>query len=326
MTRPSPAGGAPELVAFGEAMIAFVADRAGPLHEARQFSAHVAGAELNVAVGVARLGHRVSFAGRVGDDAFGSMIVRRLRAEGVRTEHLVLDGGAPTGLLFRNLREFPPPEVAYRREGSAGSRLSPDDVRAALAGLPPGTIVHVCGVTPALSESCRAALLVLTETARARELPLFVDVNYRTRLWGLEVAAPVLRDLVAGASIVTASRHEAALLTGEDNPADAAAALIGLGPRVVVIRDEILGAVASTSSHQAPIIVPSPAARRAVDPVGAGDAFNAGLIAGLLENQGLPDAIANAHLCGAAVVGVIGDIEGLPTHQELIAAADDIRR
>ena len=326
MTRPSLTGHSPELVAFGEALIAFVAQPAGPLHEARQFSAHVVGAESNVAVGVARLGHRVSFAGRVGGDAFGSMIVRRLLAEGVGTEHLVRDNEAPTGLLFRNLREFPPPEVAYRREGSAGSRLAPDDVRSALEGLPPGTVVHVSGVTPALSESCRAALVAAAETARARELRLFVDVNYRARLWGLDVAAPVLRDLVASASIVTASRHEAALLTGEDNPADAAAALIGLGPRVAVIRDDTLGAVARTRSDRAPIVVPGPAARRAVDSVGAGDAFNAGLVAGLLENQSLPDAIASAHLCGAAAVGVIGDVEGLPTHQELISAADDIRR
>jgi 2-dehydro-3-deoxygluconokinase len=326
MTRPSPAGDSPELVAFGEALIAFVARPAGPLHEARQFSAHVAGAESNVAVGVARLGHRVGFAGRVGDDAFGSMIVRRLLAEGVATEHLVRDSEAPTGLLFRNLREFPPPEVTYRRDGSAGSRLAPDDVRSALEGLAPGTVVHVSGVTPALSESCRAALLVLAETARARELQLFVDVNYRSRLWSVDVAAPVLRNLVASASIVTASRHEAALVTGEDNPADAAAALIGLGPRVAVIREDTLGAVASTSSHQAPIVVPRQAAQRAVDAVGAGDAFNAGLIASLLENQSLPDAIANAHLCAAAAVGVIGDIEGLPTRRELISPTDDIRR
>jgi len=326
MTSASPAGDAPELVAFGEALIAFVASPAGPLDEAGHFSAHVAGAESNVAVGVARLGHRVSFAGRVGDDAFGSMIVRRLLAEGVAIGHLVRDSAAPTGLLFRNLREFPPPEVVYRRTGSAGSRLAPDDVRAAVEGLPPGTVIHVSGVTPALSESCMAAVLALAETARAHELQLFVDVNYRARLWNTNRAAPVLRNLVASASIVTASRAEATLLTGEDNAVDAAAALAGLGPGIVVIRDDSLGAVASTGSRKAPIIVPSRVVRPAVDPVGAGDAFNAGLIASLLENQSLADAIATAHLCGAAAVGVVGDIEGLPTRRELIPAADDVRR
>ena len=326
MTRAPSAGDSPELVAFGEALIAFVASPVGSLDEARQFSTHVAGAESNVAVGVARLGHRASFSGRVGDDAFGSMIVRRLLAEGVAIEHLVRDDAAPTGLLFRNLREFPPPEVAYRRTGSAGSRLAPDDVHAALEGLRPGTVVHVSGVTPALSESCMAAVLVLAEMAQAHELRLFVDVNYRARLWDANIAAPVLRNLVASASIVTASRHEAALLTGEDSAVDAAAALVDLGPHVVVIRDDSLGAVASTGSHSAPIVVPSRGIRSAVDPVGAGDAFNAGLIASLLEDQSLPDAIATAHLCGAAAVGVIGDIEGLPTRKDLIPYADDVRR
>ena len=326
MTGPSWAPGSPELVAFGEAMIAFVARPDGPLHEAQHFTPHLAGAESNVAVGVARLGHRASFAGRVGDDPFGSMIIRRLLAEGVAIEHLVRDGAAPTGMLFRNLREFPAPEVAYRRTGSAGSRLAPDDVRAVLKGLPAGTVIHVSGVTPALSESCLAAAHALADTAQERGLQLFVDVNYRGRLWGADAAVPVLRKLIASASIVTASRSEAAMLTGETAALDAAAALAGLGPRIAVIRDDTLGAVASTGSRQPPIVVPGRVARRAVDTVGAGDAFNAGLIAGLLEDQSLPDAIANAHLCGAAAVGVIGDIEGLPTRRELSPAADDVRR
>ena len=326
MTTPSPSGNFPELVAIGEALVAFIAHPAGPLHEATRFSPHVVGAESNVAVGVARLGHRVGFAGRIGADAFGSMILRRLRAEGVATEHLVRDGAAPTGLLFRNLREFPSAEVVYRRTGSAGSRLAPDDVGAALAGLPAGTVVHVSGVTPALSESCMAAALALAETARARSLQLFVDVNYRTNLWDRNAAAPVLRKLVASASVVTASRSEAALLTGADSAADAAAALAGLGPRLAVIRDDALGAVASTGASKPPIVVPSQVTRRVADPVGAGDAFNAGLIAGLLEDQSLPDAIATAHRCGAAAVGVIGDIEGLPTRAELMPSEDDVRR
>lgn len=327
MTRPSSAADSPELVAFGEALIAFVAHPAGPLHDATHFSAHVAGAESNVAVGVARLGHRVGFAGRIGDDPFGSMIVRRLRAEGVATEHLARDDAAPTGLLFRNLREFPPAEVVYRRAGSAGSRLTADDVRAALAGLPAGTVVHVSGVTPALSESCMAAALVLAETAKARNLQLFVDVNYRANLWSRNAAAAALRQLVTSASIVTASRAEAALLTGEDSaPAAAAAALASLGPRIAVIRDDTLGAVASTGARSAPIVVPSQRVRRAVDSVGAGDAFNSGLISSLLEGQSIPEAIARAHLCGAAAVGVIGDIEGLATRQELIPSSDDVRR
>lgn len=267
MTRPSPAGDSPELVAFGEAMIAFVAHPSGPLHEARQFSAHVAGAESNVAVGVARLGHRVSFAGRVGDDAFGSMIVRRLLAEGVATEHLVRDSEAPTGLLFRILREFPPPEVVYRRNGSAGSRLAPDDVRAALEGLPPETIVHVSGVTPALSESCRAAARVLAETARARSAR-----TPESRCERVDCHSQPARG-----SIAHGGRRPSRCGRRPHRPWASRRK----------IRDNTCGAVASTSSHQAPIVVPSQTARRVVDAVGAGDAFNAGLVASLLKNQSL---------------------------------------
>jgi 2-dehydro-3-deoxygluconokinase len=171
-----------------------------------------------------------------------------------------------------------------------------------------------------------SAISVLAETAQARDLQLFVDVNFRTNLWHRNAAAPVLRKLVASGSIVTASRAEAALLTGADSAVDAAAALASLGPRIAVVRDDTLGAVASTGSGQPPIVVASQVARRAVDPVGAGDAFNAGLIASLLEDQSLQDAIEAAHLCGAAAVSVVGDIEGLPTRQELTASVDDVRR
>jgi 2-dehydro-3-deoxygluconokinase len=326
MTPPCPAGQPPELVAVGEALIAFVAHGGGPVHEARTFSPHVVGAESNVAIGVARLGHRASFAGRVGDDPFGAMIVRRLLAEGVAVDHVTTDPEAPTAMLFRNLRAYPPAEVTYRRAGSAGSRLQPDDALSALNGLPAGTFVHVSGVTPALSESCLTTALALTRAARSRELQLFVDVNYRTRLWSPEAAIPVLRRLVASASIVTASRSEAALLTGKENSMDAAAALVGLGARIAVIRDRDLGAVASTGSRRPPVVAQSPVSVQAVDAVGAGDAFNAGLIAGMLNGAGLSEAITDAHRCAAAVVGVIGDIEGFPTLRELADSADDVRR
>jgi 2-dehydro-3-deoxygluconokinase len=316
----------PELVCVGEPLIALIAQPAGPLHEAASFSVHVVGAELNVAVGVARLGHRVSFAGRVGDDPLGLMIVRRLRAENVAIDHLSIDDAAPTGLLLRNLRDGPPPEVIYRRAGSAGSRLSPDEINQILAGLPQGTFVHVSGITPALSASCLAATSVLAEAARAGDIRLFVDVNYRERLWDVDTAVPTLRSLIRAAWIVTATSQEGEMLTGCRDARDAAPGLADLGAEIVVIRDRDRGSVVSTRGTPAPVIIPARPATRAVDSVGAGDAFNAGLLAGLLATLDLSEAIDQAHRCAAAAVGVIGDIEGLPTRQELGESADEVRR
>ncbi len=319
-------GPPPELVSVGEPLVAFVASSSGPLIEATKYSTHVVGAEVNVAVGVSRMGHRTSMVGRVGDDPFGSAILRRLLAEGVRVDHLLRDPEAPTALLFRNLRRFPPPEVIYRRAGCAGARLAPDDVVAALEGLPAGTIVHLSGVTPALSESCAAVARRVAELAPVMKLDLFVDVNYRRRLWPVEEARPALLDLASRASIVTASLHEAALLTGAEQAQDAVAALLDLGPRIVVVRDGPLLAVGATKADRVPVVARSSISVEPLDPVGAGDAFNAGLMAGLLRGQDLAGSLMLAHQCGAAVVSVIGDIEGMPTRADLNSTGGDVTR
>ena len=121
----------PELVTLGECLAALVAADPGPLAESQTFVRHVAGAEANVAVGLARLGHRSAFIGRVGDDGFGQAILRRLRGEHVDVSGLTVDPSAPTGVYFRERRMLGAVEVVYHRRGSAGSRLSPADVEAA---------------------------------------------------------------------------------------------------------------------------------------------------------------------------------------------------
>ena len=130
-----------EVVTLGECLVAFVASEPGSLAEATSFERFVAGAEANVAVGLARLGHSVDFVGRVGADGFGEAIRRRLRGEGVGTTHLATDGEATTGLMFRERRHLGPAQVVYARSGSAGARLSvggrgPGRRRRALPGRP----------------------------------------------------------------------------------------------------------------------------------------------------------------------------------------------
>ena len=117
-----------ELVTLGECLVSLVASRPGPLSEAIAFDRFVAGAEANVAVGLARLGHEAAFIGRVGPDGFGETIRRHLRGEGVDTAHLTTDPDAPTGVMVRERPGLIPAQVLYLRRGSAGSRLTVDDV------------------------------------------------------------------------------------------------------------------------------------------------------------------------------------------------------
>jgi 2-dehydro-3-deoxygluconokinase len=314
-----------EVVALGECLIAFVASEPGPLAEAAHFDRFVAGAEANVAVGLARLGHSVEFIGRVGADGFGEAILRRLRGEGVGVAHLMTDDQAATGLMFRERRHLGPAQVVYTRSGSAGSRLSVADVdRAADAGIfDGGRWLHLSGITPALSESARAATFGAAAHARASGLTVSLDLNLRRRLWPDEVAGPVLRELAEGCDIVFGSPDELAVVAGETvapESAELARAALSLRPSVTVVKLGAAGAMlVDAETAAAPITRPALPLRAVVDPVGAGDAFCAGFIAARLEEQSFERALDYANACGAAAAATLGDQTGTPDRRELIA-------
>ena len=306
------------LFTFGETMGLVAADGIGPLAYARSFSFGIGGAESNVAVGVARLGGSATWLGRVGPDAAGALIAGRLAAAGVRT--LAIADDAFTGLMVRHRRSGEFVHVDYHRAGSAGSRLTPVDVPA--AELRAAGIVHVTGITTALSETARAAVFQSVETARAAGVPVSVDVNYRAKLWSRFDAAPVLRDLVARADIVFAGPEEAALFLGAGD--DPVAGLARLGPTEVIVKDGGRGCVALIGGepHAAPALPVT-----VVDPVGAGDAFVAGYLADRLAGAPPAARLATAIAAGAFAVTVPGDCEGLPDRAELDAlTGGDVRR
>src|SRR5712691_6899364 len=196
-----------EVITLGECLVAFVAASPGPLADVDTFERFVAGAEANVAVGLARLGHSVTFIGRVGADGFGEAIRRRLRGEGVGTDGLLTDARAATGLMFRERRTIGPAQVLYARRESAGARLSVKDIdRASDQGLFRGARwLHLSGITPALSDSARAATFRAAELGRAAGMTISLDLNLRRRLWSDETAAPILRQLAATADVILGS-------------------------------------------------------------------------------------------------------------------------
>jgi 2-dehydro-3-deoxygluconokinase len=319
-----------EVVTLGECLIAFVATAAGPLAEATTFERFVAGAEANVAVGLARLGHSVAFVGRVGADGFGEAIRRRLRGEGIDIRELTTDPDAPTGLMFRERRGLGPAQVVYVRRGSAGSRLTVADVdRAAAGGLLDGARwLHLTGITPALSPEALAATTHAADLARKAGLTVSLDLNLRRRLWSDETAAPVLRDLASRTDVLLGSPDELAVVSarsdGRDpeahDPAGLAHAAVGLGPAVVVAKLGADGALAfGRDTPNETVVRPAVPLPVVVDPVGAGDAFCAGFIAARLDGADLGAALEMANACGAAAAAALGDQTGLPDRTELAA-------
>jgi 2-dehydro-3-deoxygluconokinase len=302
-----------EVVTLGECLVALVAASPGPLAETVVFERHVAGAEANAAVGLARLGHRVAYIGRVGGDGFGTAIVRKLRGEAVNVEALVVDDGAPTGVMIRERRALGAANVLYYRAGSAGSRLSPADVDAAANVFKGARWLHVTGITPALSPTARAAVERAIALARDARLTISLDLNMRRKLWSDAEAALVLRDLAARVDVVMGDEDEVRLVTGSKESGDALTRALGASTSIVKLG--AYGAAASDARHT--VRVDAVAVPTVVDPVGAGDAFAAGYIAAMLEGKSLEDALRVANACGAAALTVVGDMAGLPDRDEV---------
>lgn len=316
------------VVTLGETMGLFHPHGIGPLAQQAAFALGIGGAESNVAIGVTRLGGTASWIGRVGDDPVGERVLRELRAESVRV-HVVVDSQARTGLMLKERRTADATRVVYYRAGSAGSRLHPDDLPAAVIAA--AGVLHVTGITPAISASAAAAVDAAIDIASAAGVPVSFDVNHRSALWSADAAAASYRRIAARATVVFAGLDEAALLAGADEAAvptgaDALARRIAdLGPTEVVIKlgaDGCLALIDGTMHRVAAIPV------LAVDTVGAGDAFVAGYLAERCAGAGAAARLELAVRAGAFACLGPGDWESAPRRADLalLTAADPVIR
>ena len=307
MSAPATGG----VATLGETMALLWPPEVGPLRHAPALRLGVAGAESNVAVGVVRLGVPAAWLGRVGDDEFGRMVTMTLQGQGVHTT-AVVDLEARTGLMVKERRTAQVTRVLYYRAGSAGSRLSPDDLDPAVIGA--AAVLHVTGITTALSPTARAAVFAAVEEACAAGVPVSVDLNYRSALWSAADAGPVLRDLMRRADIVMATEEEARLVVGGADPRALIGELEALGPGAVLLKQ---GAEGSLSSIDGALYEVPARPVTVVDSVGAGDAFGAGYLSGLCRGLPAQERLALATSAGAFAVTVPGDWEGLPTLADL---------
>jgi 2-dehydro-3-deoxygluconokinase len=300
------------LVTFGEALVVLTPTAVGPLRTATSLTVRTGGAEANVAIGVSRLGGRADWFGRVGADELGELVVSRLRAEAVGTEHVVRDPAAPTSLMLREQRTADTVRVHYHRAGGPGSRLRPADVPEDLVR--GADVLHVTGVTAALSRSALDTVHAAVDAARGGGTLVSLDVNHRRRLWSADEAAAALRALVPRCDVVFAGEQETALLGASGDARSRGRAVLRLGPREVVVLRGAAGATAvtgdETRAHPAlPVTV--------VDVVGAGDAFVAGYLHALMAGGSPADRLDRGTRCAAAVVATPGDWEGAPSAGEL---------
>jgi 2-dehydro-3-deoxygluconokinase len=282
----------------------------------------IAGTEANTAIGLARQGLRARFLSRVGDDPFGRRIRATLEGEGVDTRFLSTDERAPTGVFFREPLADGARRVYYYRAGSAASRLGPEHM--VPEAFDDARVVHLSGITPALSESCARAVSRAIQLAREVGALVTFDPNYRRPLWDPATARAALTPVMTLVDVLLLSSEDAAVLFDSQKPREIVREAAALGPRTVVLKRAERGAVAFADGQT--IEVPAVRATRVIDTVGAGDGFNAGFLAGLLAGRDLRDSLRQGAQAGARAVEKLGDYAGYPRVRTPTSARKGKRR
>ncbi|MBN2910831.1 sugar kinase [Polycladomyces sp. WAk] len=303
-----------DVVTIGETMVLFTPKKMGLLRYARDFSLSIAGAESNVAIGLSRLGHRVGWISQLGQDEFGEAILAMMRGEGIDTSQVRMTPQAPTGLMFKEYVHKKELRVHYYRKPSAASLMGPELVNEEY--IAQAKYLHLTGITPALSESCREAVFQAIRVAKKHGIKVVFDPNYRAKLWDADTAKRVLGQMAAQADIVLPGLDEGKLLVGENDAEAIAERFMEMGAQLVVVKRGAAGAY--YLSKQGSGYVPGFPVEEVVDPVGAGDGFAAGLLSGMLEGLEVADAVKRACAVAAMVVMAQGDYEGLPLRETLL--------
>ena len=305
-----------KVLLIGEPIALLIAETVGPLKEIEYFTRKLAGAEVNVCFGLARLEHEVAFVTRLGTEPLGEYVLETLEQEGINTELVSFDDTFLTGLMLKGKVLEGDPPIAFYCKGSAASKITPELVeKIDLTGI---DFIHVTGVLPAISESCRLATKRLMMRAKEAGIMLSFDPNLRPTLWKDEaLMIEWINELAAFADLVLPGLEEGFILTGANNPTEIADFYQNLGVKQVVVKLGAEGAYMRDNEDSQ--IIPGFTVRNIVDTVGAGDGFATGVISGLIEGLSLSDAVVRGNAIGSIQIQHESDNEALPKREELDA-------
>ena len=303
----------PDFVTIGETMALLASPNVGRLRDASSLRLSAAGSESNVAIGMARLGWSSAWIGRVGDDEFGEMIISMLRREGIDIRGVTVDHDSQTAVMIKEQRTSQVSRVSYYRDGYVGSRLDSGDVLEVL--FENARMLHVTGITLGLSLTSRQAVYTAVDVAKRNGCVISFDLNYRSALWSYDDARVEFIRMVQLADIVFASPDELMILKPESSALEIARELANQRERQVVMHSGSSGAKCLVNGD----VYEQPAFPVvAVDSVGAGDAFVAGYLDGVLSSYDVPSRLRQGCAAGAFAVSVNGDWEGAPNRDDLL--------
>lgn len=304
-----------DVVTFGETMVAFNPLQILTIENNHTFIKQLAGSESNLAIGLSRMGHKVGWFSKLGNDSFGTYIRNTIRGYGVDTQLVEFSESHQTGILFKEKVTASKTNVIYYRKNSAASKMT--DKLLDSSYFKNTKFLFITGITVSLSESCRKLVFTAIREAKKHGIKIVFDPNIRLKLWrDVEEATQILNDIVKQSDYILAGKSEGEFLSGKNTVEEMAEFLKSMnGNLKVIIKLGEDGCYYSDDFSTG--YIEGVKVNKVVDPVGAGDGFATGFISGLLRGKSMEDSLKIANFIGAHMVQVEGDIEGFPSISQL---------
>lgn len=303
-----------DVITIGDAMIAMCPQERAPIIFCDTFKRKVGGAELNVAIGCARLGIQSGWISRLGNDDFGKYIIKTARGEGIDTSEVKLVDGYATSVYFREVLSDGSSRSFYYREKSPTSTMKCEDLNEEY--FKQAKVLHITGVFPSITKNNQDIILKSVKLAKKNNLTISFDPNIRLKMWTKEEAKAYIEKILPDVDILLIGDEEIEILLGETAIEDAIKTFHGYGIEKVIVKKGAKGTVGSDGKNVYEVEAIKPKAL--VDTVGAGDGFAAGFLTSIIKGKTLEECLKFANAVGSLVVGVEGDNEGLPCYEDVL--------
>lgn len=303
-----------DVITIGDAMIAMCPIEKGPIIFSDTFKRKVGGAELNVAMGCARLGIKSGWISRLGNDDFGKYILKTARGEGIDTSEVKLVDEYPTSVYFREVLSDGSSRSFYYREKSPTSTMRCEDLNEDY--FKQAKVLHITGVFPSIAKNNQDIILEAVNLAKRNNLTVSFDPNIRLKMWTKEEAKAYIEKILPNVDILLVGDEEIEILLGETSIEDAIKTFHNYGIGKVIVKKGAKGSIGSDGEniHYIDAIKP----KALVDTVGAGDGFAAGFLTAFCQGQDFKNCVEFGNAVGSLVVGVEGDNEGLPYYDDVL--------
>ena len=302
-----------DIITVGETLVSFTPEEKGDLCYVDYFKKRIAGSESNVAIGACKLRHSAGWVSRLGDDSFGDYILNMVRSEGVDVGGVIQSQKEKNALMFKEIRPGNETAVMYYRKNSAASCMKVSDLN--MDYILDARMIYLSGITSCLSDTCRELNEYIMEEAQKRQIPVAFDPNIRKKMWEGGKYKKNLGKMLLRADVVMAGLEEIGMLFDVHGTEAAVRNLTDNGRAgSIAVKNGGSGAVV-TDRHTTKAVAPYPC--RSVDTVGAGDAFNAAFLCGLLEGKDITVSGYMGVVAGALTTETGGDTEGFPKWERM---------